>query len=284
VVDVVDDRILRLRNAAMSAAEKSSPRRISSVCSPSFGAGLRMAPGVAESFGTINTGDGGGEDPPPGDEDTHTIAAVQGDGAESPLVGEAVTTSGVVTAAYPTGGFDGYYLQTPGSGGDAALDEHVEHRSAVGGSGVGVIGTGVAGTGVGAPAGGAKAPAVGVGVVGAVIDGPATDFNEIRRCKMPIWCIGPAPITTKLLGLDGAFNVPVSVGGQAVEPGDAVLADESGVLFLKPDQCLALAERAIAMQERELTVLERLRSGEKLPEITGASDKVNAAMRALAAE
>lgn len=122
------------------------------------------------------------------------------------------------------------------------------------------------------------------GVVGAVIDGPATDFNEIRRCEMPIWCTGPAPITTKLLGLEGAFNVPVSVGGQAVEPGDAVLADESGVLFLKPDQCLAVAERAIGMQERELTVLDRLRSGEKLPEITGASEKINAAMSAIAAE
>lgn len=122
------------------------------------------------------------------------------------------------------------------------------------------------------------------GVAGAVIDGPATDFSEIRRCDMPVWCTGPAPITTKLLGLEGAFNVPVSVGGQAVEPGDAVLADESGVLFLKPDQCLAVAERAIAMHERELTVLERLRNGEKLPDITGASEKVAAGMRSLAAE
>ena len=66
------------------------------------------------------------------------------------------------------------------------------------------------------------------GVVGAVIDGVATDFNEVRRCEMPIWCRGPSPITTKLLGLEGAFNVPVSVGGQTVSPGDAVLADESG--------------------------------------------------------
>ena len=56
------------------------------------------------------------------------------------------------------------------------------------------------------------------GVVGAVIDGLATDFSEIRRCEMPLWCRGPSPITTKLLGLEGAFNVPVSVGGQAVTP------------------------------------------------------------------
>ncbi|MGJ3262415.1 MAG: RraA family protein [Salinarimonas sp.] len=115
------------------------------------------------------------------------------------------------------------------------------------------------------------------GVVGAVIDGPATDFNEIRRCEMPVWCRGPSPITTKLLGLEGAMNVPVSVGGCAVEPGDAVLADESGVLFLKPGQIQAVAERAIGMQERELGLLDRLRAGEKLPDISGATAKVMAA-------
>ena len=35
------------------------------------------------------------------------------------------------------------------------------------------------------------------GVVGGVIDGPATDFSEVRRCDMPLWCRGPSPITTK---------------------------------------------------------------------------------------
>jgi 5'-nucleotidase len=46
-----------------------------------------------------------------------TIAEVQGTGAASPLVGRTVMTRGVVTAAYPEGGFDGVYLQTAGTGG-----------------------------------------------------------------------------------------------------------------------------------------------------------------------
>ena len=33
-------------------------------------------------------------------------------------------TSGVVTAAYPSGGFNGFYLQTPGTGGDVDLASH----------------------------------------------------------------------------------------------------------------------------------------------------------------
>ena len=114
------------------------------------------------------------------------------------------------------------------------------------------------------------------GVVGAVIDGPATDFNEIRRNRMPIWCTGPAPITTKMLGLEGALNVPVSIGGTSVVPGDAVLADESGVLFLKPDEIDAVADRALGMQAQELAVIERLRDGEKLADMSGATKLVMA--------
>ncbi|WP_028046903.1 ExeM/NucH family extracellular endonuclease [Cellulomonas sp. URHE0023] len=56
----------------------------------------------------------------PGTPTTRTIAEIQGSGASSPLVGETVTTEGVVTAAYPTGGLNGYVIQTPGTGG--ALD------------------------------------------------------------------------------------------------------------------------------------------------------------------
>lgn len=48
------------------------------------------------------------------------IADIQGTGSASPLAGSTVTTEGVVTAVYATGGLDGYVLQTGGTGG--ALD------------------------------------------------------------------------------------------------------------------------------------------------------------------
>ncbi|MGJ9424149.1 ExeM/NucH family extracellular endonuclease [Aeromicrobium sp. CF3.5] len=66
----------------------------------------------------------GGVVTPPGPAIDATIAEIQGDGAASPLEGTTVTTRGVVTAAYPTGGLDGVYLQTPGTGGDLDLATH----------------------------------------------------------------------------------------------------------------------------------------------------------------
>ncbi|MCE3291751.1 MAG: 5-Nucleotidase domain protein, partial [Arthrobacter sp.] len=55
---------------------------------------------------------------------SRTIAEIQGTGTASPLAGSAVTTRGRVTAVFPTGGFTGYYLQTPGTGGDLTPANH----------------------------------------------------------------------------------------------------------------------------------------------------------------
>ncbi|MBT2501928.1 ExeM/NucH family extracellular endonuclease [Curtobacterium sp. ISL-83] len=54
-------------------------------------------------------------DPAPAD--VVTVAQLQGTTDTSPYAGKTVTTSGVVTAVYATGGFNGYTIQTPGTGG-----------------------------------------------------------------------------------------------------------------------------------------------------------------------
>ena len=56
------------------------------------------------------------------DSDIVPIAEIQGDGPTTPYKGQQVTTTGVVTASYPTGTFSGYYLQTPGTGGDVKTE------------------------------------------------------------------------------------------------------------------------------------------------------------------
>ncbi len=109
------------------------------------------------------------------------------------------------------------------------------------------------------------------GVVGAVIDGFVTDRSAIASAGFPVWCRGRSPITTKLRGLGGDINVPINCGGANVRPGDIVLADESGVVVLDPAQAVAHVERARKMQEDELDILERLKAGETLAEITRAS-------------
>ena len=53
------------------------------------------------------------------------IRDIQGTGATTPLAGQTVTTRGVVTAAYPTGGYNGFFIQTPGTGGPLDPQTHL---------------------------------------------------------------------------------------------------------------------------------------------------------------
>ncbi len=80
--------------------------------------------------------------------------------------------------------------------------------------------------------GGVTVAAKAAGALGGVVDGPGTDLTEIEDSDFPLWCRGMSPITTRLYNLGGTLNVPVSCGGVTVKPGDAIIADESGVLVL----------------------------------------------------
>jgi 4-hydroxy-4-methyl-2-oxoglutarate aldolase len=109
------------------------------------------------------------------------------------------------------------------------------------------------------------------GVAGIIVDGMVTDIGELRQYGVPVWARGLSPITVKLMGLGGGFSVPVSCGGVAVTPGDAIFADENGVLVLPPDQIEAAATRAIGMQADEKKTLARIDAGEKYPDIIGST-------------
>ena len=78
-------------------------------------------------------GDGPASEPAPGPTPEPEPAAppvslpireIQGTGDASPVAGRTVTTRGVVTAVYATGGLDGWYVQTPGTGGDLDPGRH----------------------------------------------------------------------------------------------------------------------------------------------------------------
>jgi 4-hydroxy-4-methyl-2-oxoglutarate aldolase len=112
------------------------------------------------------------------------------------------------------------------------------------------------------------------GCVGIIIDGPATDVQEIREYGMPVWSRGLSTVTGKRLFQHGEFCIAVSCGGVAVEPGDAILADENGVLVMKPHEIAAAADRAVAMQKAEQTTLARITKGERLPDINDTNKRI----------
>lgn len=112
------------------------------------------------------------------------------------------------------------------------------------------------------------------GAMGAVVGGMCTDIAEIEASDFPLWAKGLSPITTRIQNLGGGFNIPISCGGVPVLPGDLVLADDSGVLVLRPHEAQAIGEKALAIQARSKVREAKIASGEKLGNLSGASEKV----------
>lgn len=113
------------------------------------------------------------------------------------------------------------------------------------------------------------------GIAGVIIDGPCTDVAEILAEGLPVWCRGVSCVTTRQLDLGGTFNRPVSCGNVPVLAGDIVLADASGVVVLPADEAAGIADVCMAREARVARTMERLLEGDKLGDITLATDKVN---------
>mgnify|MGYP001554762358 FL=1 len=93
----------------------------------------------------------------------------------------------------------------------------------------------------------------GRGCVGFVIDGSARDSGAFLRADFPCYVRGVSHRGPYKTG-PGAINVPISVGGQVVQPGDILVGDEDGVVSFPPtivDALIAAARRS-ASEERNI--------------------------------
>lgn len=106
------------------------------------------------------------------------------------------------------------------------------------------------------------------GAVAIVVDGAVTDLLELREGGLPVFARGTSLLTTKLHGRgDSLINQPVHCAGVTVQPGDWVLADDNGVLFLDTATAATVIEQALASDRAEPRLLERLRSGEPVAQV-----------------
>jgi 4-hydroxy-4-methyl-2-oxoglutarate aldolase len=95
------------------------------------------------------------------------------------------------------------------------------------------------------------------GVRGIVIEAGLRDVADLRTMGFPAWSAAISAQGT-VKETPGAVNVPVSVGGQIVRPGDAIIADDDGVVCVRRDeasQALAAAQARAAKEEQSRRAL-----------------------------
>lgn len=88
------------------------------------------------------------------------------------------------------------------------------------------------------------------GLSAIVLDGPATNQNDLLALELPIYCTGFSAAPCHCLGLSGEKDIPVECGGVIVKPGDILLCDADGVIVLPEDYESVLQKAEIEMFEK----------------------------------
>lgn len=89
------------------------------------------------------------------------------------------------------------------------------------------------------------------GIRGFVIDGCIRDIDEISQfTDFAVYARGVTPNGPYKNG-PGEINVPVSVCGQVINPGDILVGDGDGLLVIKPEEAAELIEKATAVSKME---------------------------------
>jgi 4-hydroxy-4-methyl-2-oxoglutarate aldolase len=99
------------------------------------------------------------------------------------------------------------------------------------------------------------------GVVGLVTTGGVRDVAELHAAHFPVFSAAVSAQGT-VKATAGAVNVPVSVNGQRIAPGDAVLADDDGVVVVPRADVGAALSAASRRAEKEDATRAALRAGQ----------------------
>lgn len=115
------------------------------------------------------------------------------------------------------------------------------------------------------------------GIKGLVCDGAIRDRDELAEMEnFPIYAISATPNGPYKNG-PGEINVPVVIGDKIVHPGDIVVGDGDGVLFIKPDIAEKLAMETEGVERKEADIKKHiLEDGTYIrPWVTDLLKKIN---------
>jgi len=99
------------------------------------------------------------------------------------------------------------------------------------------------------------------GIPGVIVDGMCRDIDESRELGFTVFARGVIPATARGRIIETGFNCPITVGSVVVNPGDWVIADGSGVVFLPHQNVEAILTQAEQLVAREVTLLEDIEAG-----------------------
>ncbi|MBS1697769.1 MAG: 4-carboxy-4-hydroxy-2-oxoadipate aldolase/oxaloacetate decarboxylase [Actinobacteria bacterium] len=104
-------------------------------------------------------------------------------------------------------------------------------------------------------------------VAGVIVDGAFRDVQENADLGLPVFARTPVPVSARGRIVQYAMDDRITIAGVTVDSGDWVVADRTGMVFVRHvdlDRVLGVAERIIA---REAAMLAAVRFGAPVSEV-----------------
>lgn len=95
-----------------------------------------------------------------------------------------------------------------------------------------------------------------LGAKGIVIDGAIRDVSSLSKLENFIVYAKSHTPNGPFKNGPGYINFPISIGGILVSPGDIVVADQDGIVVIKPSEAKDVLKKAIKVKESEDNILQ----------------------------
>ncbi len=112
------------------------------------------------------------------------------------------------------------------------------------------------------------------GIEGTIIDGACRDVSQTIEIGYPVFTRHITPRTGKTRLKMVELNAPVQCGGVRVNPGDIVVADQTGVVVVPALEAQGILDKALANEKREKEFFEQLMKGKSFKEMQQKTGRV----------
>ncbi|HEX3617999.1 MAG TPA: 4-carboxy-4-hydroxy-2-oxoadipate aldolase/oxaloacetate decarboxylase [Solirubrobacteraceae bacterium] len=106
------------------------------------------------------------------------------------------------------------------------------------------------------------------GAAAILVDASIRDVEELAEMGLPIWARW-VRVKGARKDIAGEINVPVTVAGATINPGDVLVLDADGVAVVPQERVAEVLEASLAREEKERVKRAKLRAGETSYELDG---------------